>query len=115
MKKVLVTGATGFIGTYVVEVLLSRGYNVVASSSNKSTAVTKKWFEKVNYIELDLKLIDAAVNYFDFFERPDLMIHLSWEGLPNYLQDFHIEDNLPRHQAFLKNMIQNGLLDLTVT
>ena len=115
MKKVLVTGSTGFIGSYVVEDLLSRGYHVIASSSNKSTAVTKKWFEKVNYIELDLKLIDAAVNYFDFFERPDLMIHLSWEGLPNYLQDFHIEDNLPRHQAFLKNMIQNGLLDLTVT
>jgi len=115
MKKVLVTGATGFIGTYVVEVLLSRGYNVVASSSNKSTAVAKKWFNKVKYIEMDLKLMDSTINYFDFFERPDLMIHLAWEGLPNYLQDFHIKENLPRHAAFLRNMLENGLHDLTVT
>lgn len=115
MKKVLVTGATGFIGTYVVEVLLSRGYNVIASSSNKSTALAKKWFNKVKYIEMDLKLMDSTINYFDFFERPDLMIHLAWEGLPNYLQDFHINENFPRHAAFLKNMLENGLHDLTVT
>ena len=47
--------------------------------------------------------------------RPDLVIHLAWEGLPNYTAAFHVDDNLPRHKAFLDNMLKNGLRDLTVT
>jgi len=34
MKKVLVTGASGFIGTYVVEELLKYNVEVIASTSN---------------------------------------------------------------------------------
>jgi dTDP-6-deoxy-L-talose 4-dehydrogenase (NAD+) len=34
MKKVLVTGASGFIGTYVVDELLKYKVEVIASSSN---------------------------------------------------------------------------------
>jgi len=115
MKKVLITGATGFIGSYVIDELLSRGYQVIASSSNSETATQKKWFKEVKFIEMDLKMIDSTLNYFNYFDSPDLMIHLAWEGLPNYLDDFHIVNNLPRHELFLKNMIQHGLKDLTVT
>ena len=43
------------------------------------------------------------------------MIHLAWEGLPNYKSSFHEEINLPRHLALLTNIIKNGLNDLTVT
>ena len=102
-------------GRYVIDDLLSRGYQVIASSSNRETATQKKWFNQVKFIEMDLKRIDSTLNYFNYFDSPDLMIHLAWEGLPNYLDDFHIADNLPRHELFLKNMIQNGLKDLTVT
>ena len=52
MKKVLVTGATGFIGSYVIDDLLSRGYQVIASSSNRETATQKKWFNQVKFIEM---------------------------------------------------------------
>jgi nucleoside-diphosphate-sugar epimerase len=43
------------------------------------------------------------------------MIHLAWEGLPNYKSSFHKEINLPRHFSLLQNLIQNGLKDLAVT
>jgi dTDP-6-deoxy-L-talose 4-dehydrogenase (NAD+) len=43
------------------------------------------------------------------------MIHLAWEGLPNFKEEFHVKENLPRHNAFLNNLIQHGLRDLTVT
>lgn len=115
MARVLVTGATGFIGQYVVRELLRRGHEVIASSSNKEKAVSADWFDRVTYRALDLGQLEPGVNYFDYFERPDKMIHLAWEGLPNYKADFHITDNLPRHQRFLENMITNGLIDLTVT
>ena len=43
------------------------------------------------------------------------MIHLAWEGLPNYKAAFHIETNLPGHFAFLTNLVKSGLTNLTVT
>ena len=113
--KVLVTGASGFIGNYVVEELLRHNYSVIASSANKDKAAQYGWFDKVRYLAFDLNEFDEAVNYFEFFEKPDCMIHLAWEGLPNYKSAFHEEINLPRHFALLGNMIRNGLTDLTVT
>ncbi|RYD71650.1 MAG: NAD-dependent epimerase/dehydratase family protein, partial [Sphingobacteriales bacterium] len=48
--KVLVTGATGFIGNYVVNELLSRGVTVIATSANEANAKDKTWYSGVNYI-----------------------------------------------------------------
>ncbi|MEO5967268.1 MAG: SDR family NAD(P)-dependent oxidoreductase, partial [Ferruginibacter sp.] len=115
MNKVLVTGATGFIGRCIIERLLHEGFTVIATSSNKHSASAKSWFKNVTFIPFDLKTFDDKVNYFDFFKKPDILIHLAWEGLPNYGEDFHISENLPRHFAFLKNMVINGLKNINVT
>jgi dTDP-6-deoxy-L-talose 4-dehydrogenase (NAD+) len=115
MQKVLVTGATGFIGNYVVEELLQRNYTVITSSANEAGARQKNWFAKTTYIPLDLDHLNTAENYFDFFGKPDILIHLTWGGLPNYKDNFHIENNLPPHKAFLKNMVSNGLQNLNIT
>lgn len=115
MQKVLVTGATGFIGNYVVEELLQRNYTVITSSANEARARQKSWFAKTKYIPFDLEYLNTAENYFYFFGKPDILIHLTWAGLPNYKDNFHIENNLPRHKAFLKNMVSNGLQNLNIT
>jgi dTDP-6-deoxy-L-talose 4-dehydrogenase (NAD+) len=114
-KKVLVTGASGFIGNYVITELLKQNYIVIATSTNPNKIIDKEWAGQVRYIPFDFKKYNSAVNYFTFFHQPDLMIHLAWEGLPNYKSLFHFEENLPRHYAFIKNLIVNGLKDLTVT
>ena len=113
--KILVTGATGFIGNYVVEELLRNNCEVIVTSANEEKAGSAGWFSKVNYIPFDLKGMDSSINYFTFFNEPDKLIHLAWEGLPNYKASFHLEENLPRHKSFLNNLIGNGLKDLTVT
>jgi nucleoside-diphosphate-sugar epimerase len=113
--KVLVTGATGFIGNYVVEELLRHNYSVIASSVNQQKAEKAHWFNKVTYIPFDFADFNSTVNYYTFFNEPDLMLHLAWEGLPNYKSSFHEEINLPRHLALLTNIIINGLKDLTIT
>ncbi len=112
--KVLVTGASGFIGNYVVEELLRQNYSVIASSANQQKAEQAAWFNKVAYIPFDFASFDPNINNYHFFNEPDLMVHLAWEGLPNYKSSFHEEINLPRHLELLINLIINGLNDLTI-
>ena len=114
--KVLVTGATGFIGNFVIEELLEhKDIEIIASSANLEKAKKYSWFDKVNYRAFDFRDYNSLLNYYKFFNEPDLLIHLAWEGLPNYKSSFHTEVNLPRHKAFIENLILNGLKDVTIT
>ena len=115
MKKVLVTGASGFIGEYVILQLLKNNCTVVATSVSADKAAEKPWYPKVKFISFNLKDYSDKINYFQHFQQPELMIHLAWEGLPNYKSLFHFEENLPRHYAFIKNLVKNGLTDITIT
>lgn len=111
--KVLLTGTTGFIGNYVVKELLKRQNHVIATSRNLDKAHSYEWFSQVEYIPCDLNVMQE--NFFQFFQQPDLLIHLAWEGLPNYNDLFHLEENLFSNYRFLKNMIEHGLKSLIVT
>ncbi|HLX93844.1 MAG TPA: NAD(P)-dependent oxidoreductase, partial [Puia sp.] len=115
MKKILVTGATGFIGRHVIAHLLHTGNKIVASSTSVERARQMPWFDRVEFIPLDLGSLEAGKDYFEFFGRPDLLIHLAWSGLPNYKSPIHLDINLPLQSAFLDNLIRHGLKDLTVT
>ena len=113
MMKILVTGASGFIGNYVVEELLKYGHKIIASAVEHSQKINSNWIEKVDYIQADLN--ENKDDWFTFFNKPDQIIHLAWEGLPNYKEMFHLERNLPNNYLFLKNMIEHGLKSLVVT
>jgi nucleoside-diphosphate-sugar epimerase len=115
MKKVLVTGATGFIGNHVIERLLKISQHVIATSAHEEKAKQFDWYSKVTYLPLDLNALEANKDYFDYFGKPEVLIHLAWEGLPNYKSSFHVDRILPQQYSFLSNLIQNGLNDLTVT
>jgi nucleoside-diphosphate-sugar epimerase len=114
MASTLVTGATGFIGNYVVNELLARGNEVTATSSDATKASQFDWYSKVNYVALDFQHLHESTNYFEYFDNPERLIHLAWEGLPNYKSLFHYEQNVPRHYSFLKSLIENGCRDVTV-
>jgi len=111
--KVLVTGATGFIGNYVVRELLKQGHQVMTTSKNSEKARMYEWFSQVQYISYDLNVVQE--NLFQFFREPDVVIHLAWEGLPNYKDLFHFERNIFTNYRFLKNLLEDGLKSLTVT
>lgn len=112
--KILVTGGSGFIGQYVIRNLLKRsGISIVATTRNLKNSSTLDFFDKIKFIECDLSKQDA--NFYEKLERPDLLIHLAWDGLPNYKGAFHIEKNLPENSFFLKTMLASGLKNLVVT
>lgn len=114
-ETILVTGATGFIGNYVIENLLQKKMTVIASSHLKEKAVLMPWYQKVKYIPFDLHSNFSSQNLYEYFEKPDVCIHLSWQGLPNYKESFHLEKELPAQLLFLSNLLRHGLKDLTVT
>jgi len=111
--KVLVTGATGFIGNYVVREMLKYGYDVIATSRSSEKAGLCEWFSQVRYISWDLN--DPQEDYRKFFGEPEMLIHLAWEGLPNYSDLSHFERNLFSNYVFLRNMLEHGLKSLIVT
>lgn len=113
--KILVTGATGFIGQYIVRQLLVDGHTVVATGTSQVKASQVDWFDQVTFVEYNLPVVGDNQNLYDYFDQPDALIHLAWQGLPNYKATFHFEQNLFPQYLFLKNLIHNGLRDITVT
>lgn len=108
--KVAVTGATGFIGRHVVAELAVRAVEVVAvvrPSSTKNLALTAG-----KVVSLDLH--EAPANALEVMGCPDVLIHLAWDGLPNYKSLHHFEAELPAQYRFLKGLIESGLQNLVV-
>ena len=110
--KVLVNGANGFIGSYVVRELLKQRHTVFATSLDILTGKRFDWFDFVEKRELDLSFMPNDI--YGFFGKPDLLIHLAWSGLPNYKKLFHFEKNLFESYFFIKRMIEGGLCHLSV-
>lgn len=75
-KKVILTGATGFIGSHVVKELLKNNYTVAILCRNNSSLSLLKDFEdkiRVYKTHLDVEEIIASLKEF----QPDYVIHLA--------------------------------------
>ena len=47
--------------------------------------------------------------------RPDAVIHLAWEALPNYRLPRHSEIELPNQYNFLSQLVEQGLSSMVIT
>lgn len=112
--KVMVTGATGFVGRHVVNQLLARGYSVIAVARNIARAKEMTWFSNKNIKFIPCDLHEDFELLFQSGELPDAIVHLAWPGLPNYRDFFHISQNLPGDLAFLEAAVRIGITHLSV-
>ena len=113
--KILVTGSTGFIGNYLINLLLKNKSNqIIASSSNINEAKKFSWFNEVKYIEHDISS-DDNIDLYNYFEKPDKLIHLAWDQVSNVEDESHVKQQLSDQFRFIKNFIEGGLKELIVT
>jgi nucleoside-diphosphate-sugar epimerase len=113
--KILVTGATGFVGSNVIEYLLAHhpGHEIIATARNASKAKEQPWISKVQFEAFDYHNIDSGRDLFTHFGKPDVMIHLAWSFLPQFKLQDHVTTELPAQKILLENLITNGLKNLT--
>jgi nucleoside-diphosphate-sugar epimerase len=104
--KVAVTGATGFIGSHVLAELARRGLEIVAAE-RPGAARNRTVAKDVRWVALDIA--NPPANSFVTLGRPDVLLHLAWDGLPNYRSLHHVETELPGQYGFLSGMVRNGL------
>lgn len=120
--KILVTGASGFIGSFIVEEGLKRGLEVWAgvrgSSSRKFLAD-----ERVNFVELDFSSKDRLVAQLQEFKaangRWDYIVHaagvtkcldkkeffkVNYEGTKNLVDALACADMQPRRFVYLSSL-----------
>lgn len=101
-KRVLITGANGYIGKHVTKKCLEHGYDVLALDINNS-----------NIQNLGIKYIKGSFLdnniYKDIYEfNPETVIHLAWIDGFNHNSLRHLED-LNGHFNFLSNLIDHGI------
>lgn len=112
--KVLITGGSGYIGQYIIRELLNTEFvQIIATTRNLENVKDKIHHSRLTYREF--KLDQVKDETFKELGSPDLLIHLAWEGLPNYKQEFHLTKCLPEQKKFLSMMLKTGLKNLTVT
>jgi nucleoside-diphosphate-sugar epimerase len=111
VKKIAVIGASGFIGRHVLRELASHPIEVIAVTRN--TAKLSDITKNIHVVELDIAYPQS--DDYERLNRPDIVIHLSWEGLPNYKSLHHFETELPRQYLFLSGLVQAGLPSLLVS
>ena len=108
--KIAVTGASGFIGRHVLEELARYPVEIVAVT--RAATRLPDCSAAIKIVEMDIDRPDS--NCLDRMGHPDILIHLAWDGLPNYKSLHHFEMELPKHYRFLKILIEAGLPSLLV-
>ena len=106
MKKILVTGAAGYIGRHVVKTALNLGYEVIASDFS-----FKGVDERATFCEAPI--FSGAKDIYRQLGSPDVCIHMAWRDGFIHNSPAHMQD-LSDHTCFLNDMVAGGLPALTV-
>lgn len=113
--KILVTGATGFIGNHLIPILLQSGHSVIAIGRNQKKASAAEWYNKVRFITFDISILPKEESLYNLFDNPDVLMHLAWDGLSDLNDLIHVDKNLFSHYQFLKSYINSGGKHILVT
>ena len=99
--RILVTGATGFIGLPLTRHLAGQGHEILALS--RSPLRSEK---SINWLSADLSFPETYQNAIRSFE-PEILIHLAWQDIPDFSFE-KSENNLNQSLDFFSYIISLG-------
>ena len=106
MKKILVTGANGYIGRYVTKTLLENEYEVIAADVHFDNVDGRATYFRDS-------IFDIKENLYVELGQPDVCIHLAWQDGFVHNAPSHME-KLSQHYRFLKDLGEQGCKNITV-
>ena len=109
-NKVIITGATGFIGQHLTPLFLRANYDILAIVRDEEKAKSFSWFKDVKFIFADLNKEEINV----IINDKVTLIHLVWGDIHNYNSPNHLKNNLPNSLSFLKKMAEKGVRQILV-
>lgn len=78
MTKVLLTGATGFIGSHIAKTLLKKGCRLLAlKRSSSSFSLLEDVLQQIEWLDMDMPGWENTAIAFS----PDIIIHSAWMGV----------------------------------
>jgi dTDP-6-deoxy-L-talose 4-dehydrogenase (NAD+) len=105
-KRILVTGAGGYIGRHVVKALLDDGQRVVASDLHLDGIDSRAEQLEANIFDLDQNIYEQAGS-------PDVCLHMAWRDGFKHNSDHHMGD-LSDHYRFINSLLESGLHQIAV-
>lgn len=99
--KVLITGATGFVGSHMVEYLKTKKKIQLTILSRKKRPIKFKNLE-CKWICADIANISKQ-NLITIGKQ-DILLHLAWGGLPNYQSNYHVKKELKIQKIFFEKI-----------
>ena len=102
--KILVTGGSGFLGKKIIEDLTKKIKTLVLG---RNSIIENNY---TSFIKFDLNTIDDSL--LSHINSCNKLLHLAWEGLPNYFENIHYTNNLFYQYKFLKDIIINTKLTI---
>ncbi len=110
--KILLTGATGFIGNSVLKLLLKNGHSVGVICRDKSSLKFRN--KNIDYIIQDLNDQINIVNI-NKIKKYKKIIHLAWSDLDNFNSLNHLNLHLFSHINFINTLVSLGINDITIS
>jgi len=112
--RVLVTGATGYIGGRLVPLLLERGHDVTVLVRDPRRAVQRPWSERVTVRAGDLLDAPSLAGAFDGIDTAYYLVHSMYSGSDFAARDREAATNVVRAAAGLPRLVYlGGLLPRT--
>lgn len=110
-QKVLVSGATGFVGRHVVKQLAENGYEVYSLVRDLDKAAAIDSLKKSTHIYFDVTkpIIKLSI------PTDSTFIHCAWENVRDTLSLKHIEQHLFDNYRTIKNIVEHGIKKILIT
>lgn len=107
MKRILVTGASGYIGRHVVTQLLKDNCEVLVADLNLDC------FSDEEVVKINESIFSDDELIYEKMGCPDVCLHLAWQDGFKHNSHAHLS-NLSKHYNFIANMLAGGLKQIAV-